>query len=289
MKILVIGNGFLAVPIIENLELEGHQIYVFSRSIKSGISSPQIQGDIFEMDKVEDVLRKGFDVVINTAWITSLGKYQSDVINIKYGDFALKLAKKSSESGVKHFIGFGSCAEYGIRFSPSVAGVTPLSSTNLYSEQKIQAFNSTKDLLMETATRFSWVRIFQPYGLNQDSNRLIPYLINCLKNEKKIEINDQNSILDWVTTRDIASATSWVIKHSLPIELDVGTGCGYTNLEVLKHLEDLLGKCKNLEILGKPSLSRPQAVLGRQSPLLTSGWRPKDSLATGLDWLVSNE
>ena len=37
MKILVIGNGFLACPIIEKLDSEGHEVNVYSRQVKSNI------------------------------------------------------------------------------------------------------------------------------------------------------------------------------------------------------------------------------------------------------------
>ena len=39
MKILVIGNGFIASPIIQKLESEGHQLLIYSRTLKNGFGS----------------------------------------------------------------------------------------------------------------------------------------------------------------------------------------------------------------------------------------------------------
>ena len=50
MKILVIGNGFLATSIVERLESEGHEILIFSRTQNFKIQSRQVLGDIFDYE-----------------------------------------------------------------------------------------------------------------------------------------------------------------------------------------------------------------------------------------------
>lgn len=289
MKILVLGNGFLAHPIVKKLDSEGHEVSVYSRHAKSEIKIQQFEGDILESEKLERVLRKGYQVVINTAWITTHNLYSTDKSNKDYARCAISLAGRAAQSRVEHFIGFGSCAEYGPQSSPCVAGKTLLKPETLYAEQKVETFQQTRQLLSLTRTRFSWLRIFQPYGLMQDSNRLIPYLINALKSDSLIEIKDNISLLDWVTTRDIASAVSWVIKNTLPSEIDIGTAVAHSNLDILNHLEMLLGKAKKIILSNQHSAENPRfLVTGSESPIFTSGWRPKDTLEAGLEWLVNN-
>jgi len=289
MRILLIGNGFLALPIIERLDSEGHEVSVFSRRAKNHIKVRQIEGDILKPDNWKEVLRNSYQVVINTAWITNHIQYQTDEINKDYARSAISLAKEAAKARVEHFIGFGSCAEYGLRLSPCVAGKTLLKPGNLYAEQKVETFEKTMQLLLSTKTRFSWLRIFQPYGLLQDPKRLVPYLINGLKSESSIEIEDSRSLLDWVTTRDLASAVSWVLNNSVPVEIDIATSVGHTNLDVLNYLEALLGKAKEIRLLNQSLEGSTQClVAGRGSPIFTSGWRPGDTLETGLEWVVRN-
>ena len=289
MKILVIGNGFLACPIIEKLDSEGHEVNVYSRQVKSNIKVQQIEGNILESEKLQGVFRNNYQVVINTAWITIQSQYRTHESNKDYSRCAINLASRAAQSGVEHFIGFGSCAEYGKRSSPCIAGETLLNPENLYAEQKVETFQQTRQLLSLTKTRFSWLRVFQPYGLRQDPERLVPYLINGLKNHLNIEIKDNKSCLDWVTTRDIASAVSWVLNNSLPSELDIATSIGYTNLDVLSYLQVLLGKAKQTPLVDQSSVESPQVlVAGKESPIFTSGWRPEDTLESGLEWIVSN-
>ena len=289
MKILVIGNGFLACPIIEKLDSEGHEVNVYSRQVKSNIKVQQIEGNILESEKLQGVFRNNYQVVINTAWITIQNQYPIHESNKDYSRCAISLASRAAQSGVEHFIGFGSCAEYGKRSSSCIAGKTLLNPENLYAEQKVETFQQTRQLLSLTKTRFSWLRVFQPYGLRQDPERLVPYLINGLKNHLNIEIKDNKSCLDWVTTRDIASAVSWVLNNSLPSELDIATSIGYTNLDVLSYLQVLLGKAKQTPLVDQSSVESPQVlVAGKESPIFTSGWRPEDTLESGLEWVVSN-
>jgi nucleoside-diphosphate-sugar epimerase len=287
MKILVIGSGFIGSSIIHRLESEGHEILVFSRTNKSGISSQQIIGNIFAPEKLNQILSWQPQVIIHTAWITTHDVYSDDSSNIRYAKFTADLAELVSRGNLEHLIILGSCAEYGLQSAPSTAGVTELRPNNLYAEQKVFALHKAKKSLFETNVRLTWARIFQPYGRNQDKNRLLPYIVDSIKQGKEVKLIDVVSIHDWITTRDIASAISWILKNNLPIEIDVGTGLGYTNLELLRQVEGLLGHSKQWErFISQANVHSRVAQVGENSPLFVSGWIPNDNLHSGLKWVV---
>ena len=287
MKILVIGNGFLATSIVERLESEGHKILIFSRTQNSRIQSQQILGDIFDYERFLEVLAWKPQVVIHTAWITTPGVYRDDLSNLEYAEFTTNLARSLHDSDVEHLIILGTCAEYGKQVGPSTAGLTVPSPTTLYAQQKIIAFNSAKEILRDSNVRFTWARVFYPYGPNQDQRRLIPRLISSIKNGEPIVLADTSSIYDWITTRDVALAISWVLTHNLPIEIDLGTSIGFTNLEILKALENLVQTKSLLPQEKTHSFGLNEVfVAGKNSPLFTSGWSPKDSISAGLEWAI---
>lgn len=289
MKILVIGNGFIGSAIIRRLELEGHELLIFSRSKKVGIKSPQVSGDIFNFNELITALSWNPQVIIHTAWITSHRDYPEHSSNYDYAKFTAKLASFTSRTNLEHLIILGSCAEYGHPNRVSVAGVTDLSPNNLYARQKIEAMNSAKTSLLGTEVRLTWARIFQPYGPNQDYKRLIPSLIKSLKSNLQVTLNDTTSVLDWITTRDIASAISWLIIHNTPIEVDIGTGIGYTSIEILEQLEGLLGRSdQSTRIDAQSPFEKRVMVVGKDSPIFESGWRPSDTLKSGLEWVLQS-
>ena len=287
MKILIIGNGFLATSIVERLESEGHEILIFSRTRNVRIQSHQVLGDIFEFEEFIKVLGWKPQVVIHTAWITTPGIYRDDPSNIQYSDFATKLAGSVTDSGIDHLVILGTCAEYGCQSGPSTAGITVPAPISLYAQQKNVAFNSVREILQESNVRFTWARIFYPYGPNQDQNRLIPRLIHSLKGGEPIILADTSSIYDWITSRDIASAISWTLDNELPTEIDVGTTFGFTNLELLVTLEKLLHRTNQSLSQDSHDYGLNEVfVAGKNSPLFTSGWSPRDTLSTGLEWVL---
>jgi nucleoside-diphosphate-sugar epimerase len=289
VKILIIGNGFIATPIIQKLESEGHELLIYSRTLNENLKSQQIIGDIFLFDDFVKTLLWKPQIVIHTAWITTHDRYKNDSSNFRYAQFTSELAKFIAHSDLEHLIILGSCAEYGHQTAASTAGITKLSPDNLYAQQKVLAFSSVKEILKESKIRFTWARIFQPYGVNQDKNRLIPYLIHSLKNGDPIRLGDTSSIHDWITTRDIASAISWIISHQVSMEVDIGTSIGFTNVQILRELEELLGNSNQWEQFATQNYGANEiSIVGKGSSLLKSGWIPSDSLQTGLEWVLSS-
>ena len=288
MKILVIGNGFIGSAIIKRLKLEGHELLIFSKTFKAEIDSQQIVGDIFRFDDFVKALLWDPQVIIHTAWITTHAHYSQDSSNSQYAQFTSLLSTYVAHSNLEHLIVLGTCAEYGPQSQPSTAGITKLNPTTFYAKQKVEALNSSKQLFQESKVRFTWARIFQPYGQKQDPSRLLPYLIDSIKFGKQVELLDTSSLLDWITTKDIAAAISWIISHDSPAEVDIGTGIGYTNVELLQHLESFLGNSKQwVRFAAQPYAGNTVTVVGRRSPLFVSGWLPEDDLDTGLNWVLS--
>ena len=116
---------------------------------------------------------------------------------------------------------------------------------------------------------------------------MIPQLIHSLKKGESFVLSDTSSIYDWITTRDIASAISWVIESELPTEIDVGTSFGFTNLELLTTVEKLLQTTNQLPAEEMHDLGLNEVfIVGKTSPLLKSGWSPMDTLNSGLEWVL---
>ena len=289
MKILVIGGGFIAGSIVQRLKFEGHELRVYSRSINTKIQCRQILGDIFSFEEFLKVLTWKPQIIIHTAWITTPGIYRDDPSNLKYTHFTSELARYIRNSDIEHLIILGTCAEYGRQSAPSTAGITSLSPNTLYAEQKVAAFNAVNEILLESDTRLTWARVFYPYGPNQDQKRLIPKLIRTLKNGIPIQLDDTSSIYDWITIRDISSAISWIINNEVPTEIDVGTTFGFTNFDLLTTLEELLQTTNQIPTRDGHIIGLNEVfVAGKKSPLLVSGWMPKDSLTSGLEWVLDS-
>lgn len=285
MKILVIGSGFLGKSIIRKIESEMHDVVVFSRTKNSDLKCRQLIGDIFDFQEILELDLWKPEVIINTAWITHHDKYTNDASNYQYAKFAISLSNYALNMNVKHLIVLGSCAEYGYQKEKSCAGITSLNPVTLYAQQKVFAFNSIKSLLFNSNTRLTWARIFYPYGPNQEKKRFIPYIFDSISSGELIKLKNTSAINDWITTSDIASAIDWIIKNDCPLEVDVGTGIGYSNIQIIEEIEKLLKINLYWEIHPEETLNQyGVSVVGSNSYLMQSGWWPNYSLSTGLKW-----
>ena len=290
MRILIFGNGLIGSSLIENFLQEGHDLHVYSRGPQNDFRFVYTEADIFDSTKVLEALAWNPQVIVHTTWITTPGLYKNDQSNFLYAESLISLARKVCSTQLQHLIVLGTCAEYGSQVEPIKAGSTTLNPSSFYSQQKVRAFRVVQELMSSSGTRFTWARIFYPYGPNQDKRRLIPMLIHSLSKNVPIVLDDVSSVYDWISSRDIASAISWVISHELPTELDIATSVGYTNLQVLQALEKIL----NIQS-GYPDYSiehkyglEENYVASKNSPIFKSGWMAQDSLFSGLDWTVKN-
>ena len=288
MKILIIGNGFIANSLVQRFETEGHKVLVFSRSFRVGMNCKQILGDIFDFENFAKALSWGPNVVIHSAWITTPGIYRDDVSNYKYAQFTTDLASEVADSDVEHLIVLGTCAEYGHQISPSTAGITMINPQTLYAKQKVRAHSESRQILADSRTRFTWARVFYPYGPNQAKERLIPKIISALTKKEVLILDDISSTYDWISTRDIASAISWTIRHKLPSQIDIGTSFGFSNLELIQNIENLVGSNNLTKALDSHNVGNGDVyVAGKDSAIFSSGWRPEDSLESGLRWVLN--
>jgi hypothetical protein len=78
------------------------------------------------------------------------------------------------------------------------------------------------------------------------------------------------------------------MNNKLPMEIDIGTSIGYTNLEILTILEKQLQPTIQIPPQGNHDIGLNEVyVVSRDSSLLRSGWEPNDTLTSGLDWMLS--
>lgn len=287
---MVGGTGFLGSEILQSLSQRGHQI----RSLSRGRSLQDVEqwiGDINQPDSYQNLISNWKpEVVIQAAWVTDQLSYRDSELNPTYAKNTLRLAEHCFQSEVQHFLALGTSAEYGRPSQPCNASSTPSRPLDLYGAEKLWTLEELRKIAINYETRFSWARIFQPYGKNQDTNRLIPAAAKKFRAGKSFATQSSDNILDWITSRDVAEAVSYIIKHDLPEVLDIGTSVGTSVGRVLNEVALLCGVDKSYVENTVPNYPPEEPlvlVVDRASPLLAHGWKPKDDLHSGLAWALS--
>jgi len=289
MKIIIFGGtGFIGRQISLAYEISGYDVYNVSRNPSSLGKSKEIICDIGDYENVEKIIENiRPEIVISTAWNTSYNDYKNSKMNFFYQDCTVNLAKVSIKYSVNKLLVLGSCSEYGINNTACIAGQSKLIAHDNYSASKIESFKQIESLINIDRIKFNWIRIFQPFGVGQDSKRLIPYMANEFTKGLIPTINYPFSFSDWVTTRDIGKAVYFISKNLLPTEIDIGTSIKTKNIELLFIISQLMGKSiQSFEYAQADEHAGTGLIVDKRSPILISGWRPSDSLEVGLNWLL---
>lgn len=291
MKILVVGgNGFLGKEIVKQLEAEGNNILSMRRSGGLIVEKNEILADISKPESYKNFINDWRpQVVVQCAWVTAQKIYRQSPENLNYSSQTLQFAKDCFAAGTRHFIGLGSSAEYGIQPYPCNATNTKPNPSDPYGESKLKTMYQLHELTNAANAQLTWARIFQPYGLGQDPERLIPWAAQQMLVGREIKLQNPDVYLDWISSRDIARAVSWCIKNATPEVIDIGTAIGTSVHQVLVEVAKIIGVNPELIFSREAQVSQnteQSLVVSPESPLIKNGWKHEDSLQSGLSWAL---
>ena len=283
------ASGFIGRAIHAELEICGFSVVPFyshrAKSFENRLTS-SVYVDFHNTSRCRELiglLRP--DIIISTPWVTSLPDYRTSPLNLQFKNSTISLAKIALEFETSHFICFGSSAEYGDDNLACDSSTSPINPLDLYSQSKYETYLELSSLFRCSTTRFNWLRVFQPFGEYQDSNRLIPYLVSELLAGRTPELREPNRISDWISSKDIADATIFSIKNVLPEILDIGSGIGTHNWELVNILMKIL-EIDSPRIETSISYSKSRGLVSSNlSAIFQAGWQPSASLHESLSFL----
>ena len=291
LKILVVGGGgFLGNQIVNAIKTGGNLVASAGRRVPDTCADLNLSFDIGNPLTYSDFLSRWKpDVVIQCAWPTEQISYRETYDNRKYVEDTLTFARNSFINGVKNFIGLGSCAEYGLVTSPCNANRTPANPIDLYGWSKLNTYLGLEALGTEFGAKLVWARIFQPYGIGQDSLRLIPNAYNKLITGETITLEKPDTKLDWVSSRDVGNALKYILDKNITGVVDVGTGTGTSVEDLLLRIAYSISVDPKLVTRSEESklpIVSNNLVVSEESALFLSGWVPTDTIETGLKWAL---
>lgn len=281
MRILLTGGaGFIGSHTAVEMTQAGHDVVIFDNFCNSdatvldrletilGKRLAFEEGDIRDYDRMREVLEKHqIEAVVHFAGLKAVGESCEKPLeyfdNNITGTLVLLQAMKSL--GIKRIIFSSSATVYGTPQYLPLDEKHPLSVTNPYGRTKLQVEEILSDFCASDA---EWsavcLRYFNPIGAHESGligenprgipNNLLPYVARVAAGQLEAlqvfgndyDTPDGTGVRDYIHVVDLAKghvlAAQYALAHTGWIAINLGTGIGYSVLDIVKAYEKACGK-----------------------------------------------
>jgi UDP-glucose 4-epimerase len=136
---------------------------------------------------------------------------------------------------------------------------------------------------------FAWGRLFYLYGEQEDSRRLVPALIQSLRQGKPFEATAGEQVRDYLYTADVATALVTLARQNAQGIYNIASGVPITMRHLMETIGDVVGD-KDLIRFGAIPYRQwePMFICGDNQKLKSLGWSPRYTLRQGLEQIANS-
>lgn len=263
MKFLITGGaGYIGSITTKLLKEKGHELIVFdnlSQGHEENVSGRLVVGDLRNKEDLNNLKGEKFDGVIHFAALALAGEsmkkpYEYFENNILGG---LNLVDFMRETDIKNIVFSSTCAIYGTPSKLPVSEDEEKKPESVYGESKLTFEKILKWYDEIYNIKYINLRYFNAAGASLDATlgedhdpetHIIPRAIKAALANEEFELYgndydtpDGTTIRDYIHVEDLASAhilaMDKLIKDKKSDSFNLGTGKGYSNLEVLEMVK----------------------------------------------------
>lgn len=233
--------------------------------------------DLLDYDALEKVFQENdIDSCIHFAGLKAVGESCQKPLMYYHNNLTgtFNLCKLLSKYGAKRIVFSSSATVYGKPASVPITEDFPLSTTNPYGETKLMIERILKDLhASDNEWSVSILRYFNPIGAHKSGligedpkgipNNLLPYVAQVATGKREClsifgndyDTHDGTGVRDYIHVVDLAKAHLKAIeraeKRTGVEHFNVGTGTGYSVLDIVKAYEAATGAKVNYKIVDR--------------------------------------
>ena len=302
MKVLITGGaGYIGGTVSRVLLANGHAVTVYDNlchSKRSGVAEGAefIEGDLADGELLQRTLKHGrFDGVMHFAALIEAGEsmQRPEVYFRNNTASTLTLLESMLATGHDRLVFSSTAACYGEPEKTPILEDAKLRPTNPYGESKLlveymlQWMNSQRGLRYASLRYFNVAGAIEGYGeAHEPESHLIPLILDvALGRRANIKIfgkdyptKDGTCVRDYIHVRDLADAhllALQALKDNSRLIYNIGTGEGFTVLEVINSVRRVTGKTIAVEEMGRRPGDPAVLVASSEKIKRELGWAPK--------------
>lgn len=288
-EVLVTGGmGYIGSHTCVELITQGYDVVILDNLCNSSVAVLErirkitgkrpkfVLADVRDKGQLHDVFAKfGFAAVLHFAGLKSVGEATANPLHYYQNNVAgtLNLLEVMSEFGCKKFIFSSSATVYGDVDDGPIREDAPTRPTNPYGQSKLQVEHILTDLKgADSDWKISILRYFNPVGAHDSGligedpagcpNNLMPFISQVAVGRRdRLKVfgddyptPDGTGVRDYIHVVDLArghvSALNRLEEKGF-FTLNLGTGMGYSVLELVKGFEKVSGRTIPYEITGR--------------------------------------
>ncbi|MEA3308488.1 MAG: UDP-glucose 4-epimerase GalE [Chloroflexota bacterium] len=317
MKILVTGGaGYIGSHTCVELLEAGQEVIVVDNLVNSKEEAlrrvAELTGRSLEFHRVDlrdkEALNAVFagasiDAVIHFAGLKAVGESVEQPLRYFHNNVTgtLILCQVMRAHNVKDLVFSSSCTVYGDPQSVPIREDFPLSATNPYGRSKLMIEEILRDLYRADATwNIALLRYFNPVGAHPSGrigedptgipNNLVPYIAQVAVGQREYlrvfgddyPTRDGTGVRDYIHVVDLAQghlkALEKLAENPGIVTYNLGTGRGYSVLEVLRDFEEMAGRKIPFRILPRRAGDIAAAYSDPTKAKQELGWQAEKDL-----------
>ena len=263
------------------------------------------EADLLDRDKVEQIFKENnIDSVIHFAGLKAVGESVAKPMEYYHNNIGstLVLCEVMREYGCKKLVFSSSATVYGCPETVPIKEDFPLSTTNPYGSTKLMIENILRDIYVsDNEWSIALLRYFNPIGAHKSGligenpngipNNLVPYIAQVAvgMREHLNVFGDDYDTPDGTGVRDYIHVVDLSLGHIKALEkiadetgvktYNLGTGNGYSVLEILHAYEKACGKELKYEIVDRRPGDIAMCYADTAKSKNELGWEAKRGIA----------
>ncbi len=302
MNVLVVGGaGYIGSHMVRLLDQQGHRVIVLdnlSTGFRQAVTAGElIVGEMSDRALVQQVLSDHkIDSVIHFAACALVGESMSNPAKYYENNVVatIQLLEAMRSTNVKRIVFSSTCATYGVPSSLPISELENQSPVNTYGFTKLVIEKALADYASAYGFGFAALRYFNAAGASPSGDigechdpetHLIPIVLQtALGQRESISIygddwptHDKTCVRDYIHVDDLGKAHLAALERieaGAGIEVNLGTGRGFSVLEVIEACREITG-CEIPAIVGprRPG-DPPELVADASKAKSVLGWEP---------------
>ena len=290
----ILGKGISPI-IFDNLSI-GHEEFV-----PEGV--PFYRGDLRNYDQIRQAFhRHSIESVVHFAACALVGEstenplkyYENNVLG------SINLIKAMIENGVRNIVFSSSCSVYGNQTNDHIREEDPLRPVNPYGRTKLMVEQIISEVAHKENLAYIFLRYFNVAGAHSSENigewhspetHLIPNILSAAFRKttpfslygNDYPTPDGTCIRDYVHVEDLCQAhlkalTALQNESARNEAFNLGSGCGYSILEVLESARRISGVDIKTSVKERREGDPPKLVASNDKAREKLSWEPRRNL-----------